>query len=103
MRKGNNNNTMEDYIIIYTEIIKKLKESGIKSAKTVMLYCKIANICSTHGFCDKTNRYFSDLLNTTDRSIQRCLRELEDKMFIIIRGSKQGSHTVTRKIYISDK
>ena len=89
---------MCDGIIIETEMIQKLTESGVTNAWKIMLYCKILTLSEDAGYCTATNAYFADLLSKTPRGIQKYLLELKTKGLIKVYENKKGSYTESRKI-----
>lgn len=49
------------------------------------------------GYCFADNSYLSEILNTTNRTITRLIKELKDSNYIYITNEKHK-----RKIYIKD-
>lgn len=52
------------------------------SAKQKVLYAIISNLANEKGYCFASNNYLAELMGTSARSLQRDLKELEDKRLI---------------------
>lgn len=77
---------------------KKLN-SGAK-----LLYGEITALCSKEGYCWASNKYFSDLYDTSDRTISRWVKQLKDGGYINCKNKydeKTGA-LVYRKITIAE-
>jgi len=66
-----------------------------------LLYGEITALCNQEGYCWASNRYFSELYDVDETTIQRWLKSLKEKEFIWVEVEKQGMKT-KRKIWISD-
>lgn len=80
------------------------------SLNSKMLYLEISSLCNKEGYCWATNEYFSELFETSDRTIQRWLKELIDREYVTIELETfrydDGKVKKKRKIFIvhhSDK
>ena len=62
-----------------------------------LLYGEITALCSKEGYCFANNYYFSNLYNTTNRTVQRWLKELASINVITISTNEEK-----RKIFIHD-
>lgn len=54
------------------------------SPNAKLLYGEITALCNQKGFCWATNEYFSTLYGVNDRTIQRIIKQLQDKNYIRI-------------------
>ena len=68
-----------------------------------LLYTEITALSNKQGFCWATNNYFSELYGVSDRSIQRWIKSLADKHYILIEivYREGGKEVEQRKIYIN--
>lgn len=54
------------------------------SPNAKLLYGEITSLCNQKGYCWATNEYFSNLYGVNDRTIQRILKQLQEKKYIKI-------------------
>lgn len=80
------------------------------SLNSKMLYLEISSLCNKEGYCWATNEHFGKLFETSDRTIQRWLKELIDREYVTIELETfrydDGTVKKKRKIFIvhhSDK
>lgn len=67
----------------------------------VILLCKIVTLSENKDkVCTASNDYFARLMCTTERSIQRYIKELKDAEVIKTFEQKEGMKTTTRFIYL---
>lgn len=66
-----------------------------------LLYGEIAALCNQEGFCWASNRYFAGLYDTTPRSIQNWLNDLEGAGHITSDYTEATSGTA-RNIYLTE-
>ena len=91
---------MKDYIKVDVDILYKLStEYSITNYGEILLYSKIEDMSVRKGYCSARNKYFSQILNTTERNIQKYLKDLKNKGCIKIFENKVGTYTESRKIY----
>lgn len=60
-----------------------------------LLYGDIRVLAKKDGYCFATNRYFAERYNKDIRTVQRAIRKLENKTYIVVCNNKDE-----RKIYI---
>lgn len=65
--------------------------------RSKMLYGIISLMCYQYGYCYATNKFFSEKLNVTTRTISRLINELKNSNYIIIKYED----SYIRKIYIN--
>ena len=65
----------------YAIIPANVRYSNMK-ANSKLLYGEISALSNKHGFCFATNKYFAELYNVSKVSIQKWLKQLEDKNYI---------------------
>lgn len=80
----------------YSKIPSKVKYNNCICPNAKLLYGEISLLCYTNGYCYATNKFFSNLLNVTTRTITRLIKELLESKLIRIEYSDEG----IRKIYI---
>ena len=68
----------------YAIIPADVRYSEKLSANAKLLYGEITALCNEKGFCWANNQYFSELYQTTERTVSRWIRELSKENFIII-------------------
>ena len=66
-------------------------------AHAKLMYGELTALSNQSGFCWASNQYFSDLYETSERSIQRWIKALEQKKYI-----KVEVKGVNRKIWIME-
>ena len=62
----------------------------------------ISGLTAKCGYCHATNAYFAELFDTTEISISRKIKKLEEKEYINIEYTKRGSQIIERKIRLSN-
>ena len=62
----------------------------------------ISGLTAKCGYCHATNTYFAELFETTEISISRKIKKLEDKNYISIEYEKRGSQIISRKIRLTN-
>lgn len=72
------------------------------SANAKLLYGEIRAKSCKFGYCFATNDYFCNLYKMTDRTIQRLLKQLEERGYIAIRllGNPVDNVAFGRRIYV---
>lgn len=65
-----------------------------------LLYGELTALSNLNGYCWASNKYFSDLYNVEERTIQRWLESLSKKKFIKVEVERKGFQ-VSRKIFIA--
>lgn len=72
------------------------------SANAKLLYGEITALTVAEGYCYATNAYFCSLYQMTERTIQRLIKQLEDRGYITIRllGNPVDKVAFGRRIYI---
>lgn len=68
---------MQDVQSFYAVIPADVRYDTRLTANAKLLYGEITALCNMHGFCWAKNDYFSKLYNTSERSIQRWIEDLE--------------------------
>jgi len=76
------------YAIIPANV--RYDEDLIPSAK--LLYGEITALCNDQGFCWASNKYFSDLYKTNERTIRRWIQSLESKDYIRVELDKMSRY-----------
>lgn len=66
----------------YAIIPANVRYDNELSDKAKLLYGEITSLCDKEGYCWATNEYFSKLYQTSEKTITRNLKQLEDKMYI---------------------
>ena len=66
------------------------------SPNAKLLYGVIVVLSYVRDYCSAYNSYLSEILNTTNRTITRLIKELKDSNYIYITNEKH------KKIYIKD-
>lgn len=79
----------------YINIPQKVAEANIGFGSKV-LYGQISRLSNKNGYCYASNKYFADLLNCNERSVQRFIEELKNSN--LVRVEMQKSYI--RHIYI---
>lgn len=69
------------------------------SPNAKLLYGEITSLANSKGYCWATNKYFMDLYDLSDRSIQRMLKQLSDKKYIRIEITENNTY---RKIFLTN-
>lgn len=67
-----------------------------------LLYGEITALCRREGYCWASNKYFSDLYEVDERTIQRWLKSLKEQEFISVYVEQNGFNSI-RKIFICDQ
>ena len=86
----------------YMNIPAEVWDSEI-SAKAMILYGHISVLVNKKKYCFANNKYFSDVMKCSARTIDRCLLELEEPGFITIKliFRENSKEVEIRKIYIN--
>ena len=95
MQSSQNN---PNYYAIIPASVRYCKDL-IPSAK--LLYGEISALCNKEGYCWAGNKYFEELYEVDETTIQRWLKSLKDKGFIHVEIEKQGMIT-KRKIWMAE-
>lgn len=92
--KSINNLYIPEYIIKDNEL----------PANAKLLYSKIAEHCMQYGFCNLSNRYFSEIFNVSTTSISKWISALENQNYIMTKTEYMDNSNLTtcRYIYIVD-
>ena len=61
----------------------------------------ISSLTAEKGYCYASNKYFAELFNTTEETISRKIKNLEDKNYITIEYEKRGTQVISRKIRLT--
>ncbi len=88
---------MENKKSYYAIIPADVRYNENLSANAKLLYGEITALCNEKGYCWSNNRYFSDLYQTTERTVQRWLMGLTKENFIKI----EDGDSQKRKIFIN--
>ena len=64
-----------------------------------LLYGEITALTQTHGYCWASNKYFAELYDVDERTIQLWLRSLKSQKFIVVEYDKSNFYS-PRKIWI---
>lgn len=69
-----------------------------------LLYGEITALCNKEGYCWASNKYFSNLYNTSDRTISRWVKQLKDGGYIdcINKYDEKTGALLGRKITIAE-
>lgn len=68
------------------------------SSNAKLLYGEITALANARGYCWCTNEYFCSLYGSSERTIQRLLKQLQDKKYIKI----DIVDNFKRKIFVND-
>lgn len=66
-----------------------------------ILYAELTSLTKKHGYCWARNKYFAQLYNVTERSIQNWLANLEKRGYLRTEFEKNKDGTL-RKIYMNE-
>ena len=58
----------------------------------------ISSLCAEKGYCYASNKFFTELFDIDETNISKKIKKLEEKGYIAIEYSKNGSATYLRKI-----
>lgn len=61
----------------------------------------ISSLTAEKGYCYASNKYFAELFETTEETISRKIKNLEDKNYITIDYEKRGCQVLVRKIRLT--
>lgn len=61
----------------------------------------ISSLTAEKGYCYASNKYFAELFNTTEETICRKIKNLENKKYITIEYEKRGAQVISRKIRLT--
>ncbi len=64
-----------------------------------LLYSEITALCNERGYCWASNKYFSDLYNTSPRTVSRWVSSLEKEGFIFSKTTK----STDRQIFLAQR
>jgi len=94
--KCNTQNTPNYYAVITAEV--RYCRDIEPNAK--LLYGEISALCHQEGYCWANNRYFANLYDVDNRTVQRWLESLQSNNFITIVDQEENGNT-QRLIYLS--
>lgn len=89
---------MENKPNYYAIIPANVRYDKELSPNAKLLYGEITALCNEKGYCWANNSYFAELYSTSDRQIQRLIKNLIEKKYI----SVQLIDNKIRKIFIID-
>lgn len=75
---------------------KKIELTAVK------LYAMIRGLTKKHGYCYATNKYLSELMEASERSVTEWILQLKKEGYLEVETDKNGIHW-QRRIYLSDK
>lgn len=88
---------MEDgYAICLNEWVL---DNSIKGELGLLLI--ISSLTAKEGFCYASNEYFAKLFKTTEQTISKKIKKLEQKNYITISYKKRGCEVISRKIRLT--
>lgn len=61
----------------------------------------ISSLTAEKGYCFASNNYLAELFNTTEETISRKIKKLEDKKYITTEYEKRGTQVISRKIRLT--
>ncbi len=61
----------------------------------------ISSLTAEKGYCFASNSYFAELFDTTEETISRKIKNLENKNYITIEYEKRGTQVISRKIRLT--
>lgn len=61
----------------------------------------ISSLCAEKGYCYASNKYFAELFYTTEETISRKIKLLEEKQYINIEYEKRGCQVKLRKLRLT--
>lgn len=61
----------------------------------------ISSLSAEKGYCYASNKYLAELFSTTEETISRKIKNLENKKYIDIEYGKRGSQVISRKIRLT--
>ena len=80
----------------YCKIPKLVKSNKHICSNAKLLYGDISLLCHKNGYCYATNKFLSNSLGLTPRTITRLIKELKDENLISISYTDNN----VRKIYL---
>lgn len=61
----------------------------------------ISSLTAEKGYCFASNNYLAELFDTTEETISRKIKKLEDKKYIETEYEKRGTQVISRKIRLT--
>jgi len=74
-------------------------DNSIKGELGLLLI--ISSLTAKEGFCYASNEYFAKLFKTTEQTISKKIKKLEQKNYITISYKKRGCEVISRKIRLT--
>ena len=74
-------------------------DNSIKNELGILLI--ISSLCAENGYCYASNKYLAELFDTNEISINRKIKKLERKKYIIIEYEKRGCEVISREIRLT--
>lgn len=100
MEKETEKDYKTDYIHIEIILIKRLHELDITNYGEMLLLAKIITLSKNENkACTAGNEYLAKILCTTERNIQKYLKDLKEKELVKTFEKKEGVQTLIRYIY----
>lgn len=74
-------------------------DNSIKGELGLLLI--ISSLTAKEGFCYASNEYFAKLFKTTEQTISKKIKKLEQKNYVTISYKKRGCEVISRKIRLT--
>ena len=100
----NEKNINRKEVSYFAIIPARVRYDNDLSANAKLLYGEITALSNAKGYCWANNQYFANLYNTTVRTIQRWIKQLVDKEYIIseIIEDEITNEVIERRLYMND-
>ena len=100
----NEKNINRKEVSYFAIIPARVRYDNDLSANAKLLYGEITALSNAEGYCWANNQYFASLYNTTVRTVQRWIKQLVDKEYIIseIIEDEITNEVIERRLYMND-
>ena len=99
-----NENENRKEVSYFAIIPARVRYDNDLSANAKLLYGEITALSNAEGYCWANNQNFASLYNTTVRTVQRWIKQLVDKEYIIseIIEDEITNEVIERRLYMND-
>ena len=99
-----NENENRKEVSYFAIIPARVRYDNDLSANAKLLYGEITALSNAEGYCWANNQYFASLYNTTVRTVQRWIKQLVDKEYIIseLIEDEITNEVIERRLYMND-
>ena len=100
----NEKNINRKEVSYFAIIPARVRYDNDLSANAKLLYGEITALSNAEGYCWANNQYFANLYNTTVRTVQRWIKQLVDKEYIIseLIEDEITKEVIERRLYMND-